>query len=134
MATNAVALSVGAVILAGLSLLTGEKWSLPTDARTWATFGYLVVIGAVLFNYLWLFVLARWPATKAAYGPVLFPIVRSHDCVAHRSGDGLLRARGGGNAGGRVAGSDQQVGAGSDPGSGTKAGDGRLRGQLLDCR
>lgn len=75
MASNAVAFSAGAVILTGLSLLTGEKWSLPADARTWAAFGYLVVIGAVLVNYLWLFVLARWPATKAAYGHVLFPIV-----------------------------------------------------------
>jgi O-acetylserine/cysteine efflux transporter len=75
MATNAVAFSVGAVILAILSLLTGEKWSLPAGARTWVAFSYLVVIGSVLFNYLWLFVLARWPVTKAAYGPVLFPIV-----------------------------------------------------------
>jgi len=62
-------------MLAALSLLTGEKWILPADARTWAAFGYLVVIGAVLVNYLWLFVLARWPATKVAYGPVLFPFV-----------------------------------------------------------
>jgi drug/metabolite transporter (DMT)-like permease len=74
MATNAVAFSVGAVILAGLSLLSGEKWSLPADATTWAVFGYLI-IGAVLFNYLWLFVLARWPATRVAYGPVLYPVV-----------------------------------------------------------
>jgi len=73
--TNAVAFSVGALMLAGLSLLTGEKWSLPADARTWAAFGYLIVVGAVLVNYLWLFVLARWPATKAAYGSVLLPFV-----------------------------------------------------------
>lgn len=74
-ATNAVAFTVGALMLAGLSLLTGEKWSLPADARTWAAFGYLIVAGTVLVNYLWLFVLARWPATRAAYGNVLFPFV-----------------------------------------------------------
>jgi len=75
LATNAVAFSVGAIMLAGLSLLTGEVWRLPADARTWAAYGYLVVIGAVLVNYLWLFVLARWPATRTAYGFVLLPIV-----------------------------------------------------------
>ena len=74
-ATNAVSLSVGALILAGLSLLTGEKWSLPAAAETWAAFGYLVVIGSVLVFYLWLFILARWPASRTAYGFVLMPLV-----------------------------------------------------------
>lgn len=75
MATNAVAFSVGALLLAGLSLLSGETWSLPSDARTFAVLGYLIVIGTVVVNYLWLLVLERWPASKAAYGPVLFPVV-----------------------------------------------------------
>ena len=75
MATNAVAFSAGSLILAGLSLVSGERWSLPAQARTWASFGYLIVIGTVVVNYLWLAVLARWPATKASYGPVLFPVV-----------------------------------------------------------
>ncbi len=74
-ATNAVAFSVGALMLAGLSLLAGEKWSLPAAANTWAAFGYLVVIGSVLAFYLWLFVLARWPASRTAYGFVLMPVV-----------------------------------------------------------
>jgi len=74
-ATNAISFSVGALMLAGLSLLTGEKWSLPTAAKTWAAFGYLVVIGSVLVFYLWLFVLARWPASRTAYGFVLMPVV-----------------------------------------------------------
>jgi drug/metabolite transporter (DMT)-like permease len=74
-AANAVGLSVGALMLAGLSLLTGEKWSLPATANTWAAFGYLVVIGTLLVFYLWLFVLARWPASRTAYGFVLMPLV-----------------------------------------------------------
>jgi drug/metabolite transporter (DMT)-like permease len=74
-AANAVGLSMGALILAGLSLLTGEKWSLPAVASTWAAFGYLVVIGTLLVFYLWLFVLARWPASRTAYGFVLMPLM-----------------------------------------------------------
>jgi len=74
-ATNAVALSTGAVLLAGLSLLAGEKWSLPASASTWAAFGYLVAIGSVAMFYLYLFVLAHWPASTTAYGFVLMPMV-----------------------------------------------------------
>jgi drug/metabolite transporter (DMT)-like permease len=66
-ATNAVSLSVGALMLAGLSLLTGEKWSLPAAAKTWAAFAYVVVIGSVLVFYPWLFVLGHWPASRTAY-------------------------------------------------------------------
>jgi drug/metabolite transporter (DMT)-like permease len=74
-ATNALALSVGTLMLAGLSLLTGEPWSLPGTAQTWAAFGYLVVIGTVLASALWLVVLARWPASRTAYAFVLVPLV-----------------------------------------------------------
>jgi drug/metabolite transporter (DMT)-like permease len=74
-ATNAVALSTGAVLLAGLSLLAGEKWSLPASASTWAAFGYLVAIGSVAMFYLYQFVLAHWPASTTAYGFVLMPMV-----------------------------------------------------------
>ena len=74
-ATNAVALSTGAVLLAGLSLLAGEQWSLPASANTWAAFTYLIAIGSVGVFYLYLFVLARWPASSTAYGFVLAPVV-----------------------------------------------------------
>jgi drug/metabolite transporter (DMT)-like permease len=74
-AANAVGLSVGALILAGLSLLSSEQWSLPAALNTWVAFGYLVVIGTLLVFYLWLFVLARWPASRTAYGFVLMPLV-----------------------------------------------------------
>jgi len=74
-ATNAVALSTGAGLLAGLSLLAGEKWSLPASAATWAAFSYLIVIGSVGLFYLYLFVLARWPASSVAYGFVLAPVI-----------------------------------------------------------
>jgi len=73
-ATNAVAFTTGAAVLAGASMLAGEKWSLPAAANTWAALTYLVVIGSVLVFYLYLFVLGRWPASRTAYGFVLLPV------------------------------------------------------------
>jgi drug/metabolite transporter (DMT)-like permease len=73
-ATSAVAFTTGAALLAGLSLLAGEEWSLPAAANTWVAFAYLVVIGSVVVFYLYLFVLARWPASRTAYGYVLLPM------------------------------------------------------------
>jgi drug/metabolite transporter (DMT)-like permease len=75
MATNAVAFSVGATMLASLSLLAGEKWNLPTAAATWAALAYVIVIGSVVVFYLWLVVLSHWPASRSAYGYVLLPVV-----------------------------------------------------------
>jgi drug/metabolite transporter (DMT)-like permease len=73
-ATNAVAFTVGAALLTGLSFLAGEEWSLPAAANTWLAFAYLVVIGSVVVFYLYLFVLGRWPASRTAFGYVLLPI------------------------------------------------------------
>jgi len=73
-ATNAVAFTTGAAVLAGASMLAGETWSLPAAANTWAALTYLVVIGSVLVFYLYLFVLGRWPASRTAYGFVLLPV------------------------------------------------------------
>lgn len=75
LANNAVSLSVGALLLAGLSLVMGERWTLPVTPAAWAAFAYLVVIGSLVVFYLWLFILGRWPATKTAYGFVLLPVV-----------------------------------------------------------
>jgi drug/metabolite transporter (DMT)-like permease len=75
LANNAISLSVGAALLAGLSLLAGERWMLPAEPATWAAFIYLVVIGSLVVFYLWLFILGRWPATRTAYGFVLLPVV-----------------------------------------------------------
>lgn len=75
MATNAVSLSVGAAILAAMSLLLGEPRALPHTGAAWAALGYLVVIGSVLLFQLSLFILSRWPASKVSYAFVLMPLV-----------------------------------------------------------
>jgi drug/metabolite transporter (DMT)-like permease len=73
-ATNAIALSSGAVPLLGLSLIVGEEWSLPSSGRTWVALGYLVIFATVGVSHLYLFVLRRWAASAANYSFLLFPI------------------------------------------------------------
>ena len=74
-ATNAIALTVGAVFLLSLSVITGEAWQMPATGQTWIAFIYLVIIATVGLYYLYLFVLGRWPASVTNYSFLLFPIV-----------------------------------------------------------
>jgi len=72
--TNALALITSALLLAGLSAVTGEAWGLPTTPNTWAALIYLVLIGTVVSFYLFLFVLTRWTASATAYSLLLIPV------------------------------------------------------------
>jgi drug/metabolite transporter (DMT)-like permease len=74
MVVNAIALSIGAVILLLLSLFFGETWSLPVTQVTWIAFGYLVIGGSVLMFYSFLYVLQRWTASATSYSLLLIPI------------------------------------------------------------
>lgn len=73
-ATNALALTTGALSLIGLSAVAGEEWSAPTTPRTWFVFIYLVLIGTVVSFYLFLFVLMRWTASATTYSFLLIPV------------------------------------------------------------
>ena len=74
-ATNAVALTTGALVLLGLSVIAGEAWVLPVTIGAWLAFSYLIVFGSVVMFYLYLFVLARRTASATAYSFLLFPLV-----------------------------------------------------------
>jgi drug/metabolite transporter (DMT)-like permease len=74
LAANAVALTTGAPILLVVSLLAGETWRLPGSTRTWAAYGYLVLIGSVAMFYLYLTVLSRWTASATSYSFLLIPV------------------------------------------------------------
>jgi drug/metabolite transporter (DMT)-like permease len=74
MATNAVALTTGAPLLAIVSLLVGEEWTLPTTLNSWAAYGYLVLFGSVGILSLALYVLSRWTASASSYVFLLVPI------------------------------------------------------------
>jgi drug/metabolite transporter (DMT)-like permease len=74
-AHNAIAMCVGAAILLGASLVTGQRHSLPTDARTWAAVGYVSLAGSVAVFSLFLIVVQRWTASASSYVMLLMPLV-----------------------------------------------------------
>ncbi len=72
--TNVVGMGVGAILLLLLSVVSGERQSLPTLVPTWLALGWLIfssIVGFVLIVWL----LARWSATATSYIGVLTPIV-----------------------------------------------------------
>lgn len=74
-AANAVGMAAGTAVLLSLSLISGERLSLPTRGSTWAAVGTLVVLGGVVLFFLVLVVLRRWTASALSYAFVLFPVV-----------------------------------------------------------
>jgi drug/metabolite transporter (DMT)-like permease len=74
-ATNAVAMTVGAAILGLASFLAGETPVIPTSTSTWIAFAYIVVFVTIITFRLYLFVLGRWTATGTSYHFVLIPLV-----------------------------------------------------------
>lgn len=74
-ATNAVATSVGALVLLGLSVLSGEPRVVPMQLPTWIALGYLVLLGTLATFLLFLFLLRRLPASTVANEFVLAPFV-----------------------------------------------------------
>jgi drug/metabolite transporter (DMT)-like permease len=73
--TNAVGMTVGALLLLGLSLVAGEAWSVPREAEALWAVAYLVTLGSVGLFVLVLLVVRRWTAAATSYMFVLFPVV-----------------------------------------------------------
>ena len=74
-ATNAVAMPVGALILGIASFLSGERVVIPSTATTWIAFAYIVIFVTIIAFLLYLFVLGRWTASGTSYSFVLIPLV-----------------------------------------------------------
>jgi drug/metabolite transporter (DMT)-like permease len=72
---NAVGMTSGAVGLLVAAVIAGEALELPDRAATWSAVVYLVTFGSIGVFLLYLFVLGRWSASRAAYTFVLIPIV-----------------------------------------------------------
>jgi drug/metabolite transporter (DMT)-like permease len=72
---NAIGMAAGTAMLLALSVISGERNSLPARASTWAAVGTLVVLGGAVLFFLVLVVLRRWTASALSYAFVLFPIV-----------------------------------------------------------
>jgi drug/metabolite transporter (DMT)-like permease len=73
--TNAIAMTTGTIILASVSLIRGESWTIPSQADTWVAFIYLVVFVTIIAFLLYMFVLGQWTASGTSYGFVLVPLV-----------------------------------------------------------
>lgn len=73
--TNAVAMTVGALIMGIASLLTGEQRALPSSTSTWLAMIFLILGATVIGFLLYLIVLKRWTASGISYSFVLYPIV-----------------------------------------------------------
>ncbi len=72
--TNAIGMTVGAVLLLVLSFVAGESWDPPESPSVWAAIAFLAVASPFLFMLI-VYVIQRWTATGASYQFVLFPIV-----------------------------------------------------------
>jgi drug/metabolite transporter (DMT)-like permease len=72
---NAIGMATAAVVLVSSAILAREPLGLPHQSETWLALGYLVVGGSVLMFVLYVIVLQRWTASRAAYSFVLMPIV-----------------------------------------------------------
>lgn len=74
-AMNAIAMTVGVIMLGAVSLLSGERWVIPNLANTWIALGYLVIVVTVFAFLLYLYVLRRWTASGSSYGFVMSPLI-----------------------------------------------------------
>jgi drug/metabolite transporter (DMT)-like permease len=74
-ATNAIAMTIGAIILGAISLFAKEVWMIPTQVDTWVAFGYLTIFVTIIVFLTYLYILGRWTASGTSYGFVLTPLV-----------------------------------------------------------
>jgi len=72
---NAVGMAAGAAVLIAGSAIAGESLEIPERAATWVALGYVVAVGSVVVFLLYVFILQRWTASRAAYVMVLVPFV-----------------------------------------------------------
>lgn len=71
---NAVGMAAGAAMLMLISLVAGESIRLPALAATWTAIAYLVIAGSVVVFILYVILLQRWQASRAAYTFVVIPV------------------------------------------------------------
>ncbi|MEU9147903.1 DMT family transporter [Streptomyces sp. NPDC048349] len=72
---NAVGMSAGALLLCAGSFAAGDDHRLPRLPATWWALAYLVLAGSVLTFVLYLVVVRRWGASRAAYAFVVIPVI-----------------------------------------------------------
>lgn len=73
-ASNAVGMLVGGLLLLILSATVGEQWTAPAASETWVAMVFLVLGGSVAVFGLYVFLLGRWTATLVSYVLLLQPV------------------------------------------------------------
>jgi drug/metabolite transporter (DMT)-like permease len=73
-ASNAVGMLGGGVLLLALSAVIGDAWRLPAQSDTWVAMIFLVLGGSVAVFYLFAFLLGRWTASAVSYVLLLQPL------------------------------------------------------------
>jgi drug/metabolite transporter (DMT)-like permease len=73
-ASNAVGMLGGGVLLLALSAALGDAWRTPTESDTWAAMIFLVLGGSVAVFGLFVFLLGRWTASAVSYSLLLQPL------------------------------------------------------------
>lgn len=73
-ASNAVAMLGGGVLLLVLSAVVGDTWQAPTQSDTWAAMIFLVLGGSITVFGLYVFLLGRWTASAVSYVLLLQPV------------------------------------------------------------
>jgi drug/metabolite transporter (DMT)-like permease len=74
-ATNAVGMAAGFVILLALAFVFDQAIVLPKESATWLALAYLVVLGSGPVFVLYVIVVRLWGASRAAYSFVVIPLV-----------------------------------------------------------
>jgi len=72
---NAIAMLAAGALLLAVSLVIGERQSVPVHASTWLAIGYITIFGSVVMFALYLFGLRRWTASAMSYSTLLLPFV-----------------------------------------------------------
>jgi drug/metabolite transporter (DMT)-like permease len=73
-ASNAVGMLGGSLLLLALSAVVGDSWTAPAQADTWAALIFLVLGGSVAVFGLFAFLLGRWTASAVSYILLLQPL------------------------------------------------------------
>ena len=73
-ASNAVGMLGGSILLLALSAILGDTWQAPAQSDTWAAMIFLVLGGSVAVFGLFAFLLGRWTASAVSYILLLQPL------------------------------------------------------------
>jgi len=74
-ATNALTMISGLLLLMLLSFAVGEAHNIPVLPATWIAIAYSVIPGTLMVFYMFVWLLGRWSASATHYVVMLFPIV-----------------------------------------------------------